>query len=787
MKRLRRSRRMAVLTVVILGVFGGAASAYFTATGAGTASARVGTLDPPKNVAATATRGSASVPITWEAPTTGISPQGYYLLRSTSGATSAPACETSPTALRTSTSCTDLGLPDGTYTFTVIAKYRSFSATATSNAVTVINDNTAPEVTLTSPADGSATASTAPTIRGAAGDATGDSNTVTVNIYDGTGTAGSVVQTLNITRSGASWSTSSKKLTPGTYTVQATQTDTAGNNATSTANTFIVDTSAPALTLTSPADGSATASTAPTISGAAGNAPGDSSTVTVTIYEGTGTGGRVDQTLSVMRSGASWSTSAKKLTQGTYTARAAQPDTAGNIATSTANTFVVDTTAPTVIVNQKAGQGDPTNVLAILWTVAFSEPVTGFDEGDLTRNGTSSGGTVAVSGSGASYTISLSGTPTNGTTRFSIAAAKAYDLAGNDNAASTSTDNGVAYDTVAPAVTLTSPSNESTALNSPTLSGAAGNAPGDSSTVTVKIYNGTGTGGSVNQTLTPTASATSWSTTAARLAQGTYTAQATQTDTAANTATSSANTFTVAGAPTLQMLDSDDDGKIDQVKATFDKQLAPSADTAPWTLTNAPSAGTLHSVSTSGKVATLALTPGGGAADTAVGSFKIALAASATGIRDAAGNQASFAATAPDDLAGPVLMTATSGGGTTNLMQSADVFALTFSEALASAPPNLVVTEQRSGKATLTIPGLINSAEIDKDYLPANKTSATSNTSPSVLSNLDKTVTVTLGTITEGIPATGTGGVPIVVPATSLKDTAGNAAAPTSRAMTTLF
>ena len=59
----------------------------------------------------------------------------------------------------------------------------------------------------------------------------------------------------------------------------------------------------------------------------------------------------------------------------------------------------------------------------------------------------------------------------------------------------------------------------------------------------------------------------------------------------------------------------------------------------------------------SGTTATLTITEGSGAKDTAVGSFTVALATSATGIRDAVGNQSSFAATAPTDDAKPVPVT----------------------------------------------------------------------------------------------------------------------------------
>ena len=128
-------------------------------------------------------------------------------------------------------------------------------------------------------------------------------------------------------------------------------------------------------------------------------------------------------------------------------------DAAGNpssASTSTDNSVTYDATAPTVTVEQKAGQADPTKVLPLRWTVTFSEPVSGFDAGDLTRGGTSTGGTVDVTGSGASYEIALSGTPTNGTVSFAVGPNRAQDAAGNGNTASTSTDNTVSYDTRRP-------------------------------------------------------------------------------------------------------------------------------------------------------------------------------------------------------------------------------------------------------------------------------------------------------------------------------------------------
>src|SRR5205814_7683128 len=86
-------------------------------------------------------------------------------------------------------------------------------------------------------------------------------------------------------------------------------------------------------------------------------------------------------------------------------------DAAGNNAGLTFNPLttsgvVVDTTAPTVTINQAAGQSDPTNGSPINFTVVFSEPVTGFTAAtDVTTSGTATFGTktVTISGSGTTY------------------------------------------------------------------------------------------------------------------------------------------------------------------------------------------------------------------------------------------------------------------------------------------------------------------------------------------------------------------------------------------------
>ncbi len=139
----------------------------------------------------------------------------------------------------------------------------------------------------------------------------------------------------------------------------------------------------------------------------------------------------------------------------------------------------------------------------------------------------------------------------------------------------------------------------------------------------------------------------------------------------------------------MEMRDTNGNGKVDRVVVSFDESIVCDAPcTSPWTLANVPSGGALSSVAVSGSTATLAITEGAGAASTAVGSFTVALAASASGVRDAAGNRSSFAATAPADKAGPVplsLAVANRASGTAGKPEEDDTVTVRFSEPLAAA------------------------------------------------------------------------------------------------------
>jgi hypothetical protein len=131
--------------------------------------------------------------------------------------------------------------------FAVQGSQATFTASAVNSASSFATAaKFAPAVTLTAPADGSATNDTTPTLSGAAGNTTGDNLPISVKIYAGATATGTPVQTRTPNRTGATWTTTlTTALAVGTYTAQATQTDTAGNTGTSAASTFTVDTTKP--------------------------------------------------------------------------------------------------------------------------------------------------------------------------------------------------------------------------------------------------------------------------------------------------------------------------------------------------------------------------------------------------------------------------------------------------------------------------------------------------------------------------------------------------------------
>jgi CSLREA domain-containing protein len=125
----------------------------------------------------------------------------------------------------------------------------------------------------------------------------------------------------------------------------------------------------------------------------------------------------------------------------------ATPGTAGSLGFNKA--IAIDNTAPTVTLNQAAGQSDPTTNLSINFTAVFNEPVTGFTGAGVNVSGTAGATTATVTEiapmDGTTYNVAVSGMTVAGTVIADIPAGSTTDLAGNGNNASTSADNTVSW------------------------------------------------------------------------------------------------------------------------------------------------------------------------------------------------------------------------------------------------------------------------------------------------------------------------------------------------------
>ncbi|MFN8384345.1 MAG: sortase [Anaerolineales bacterium] len=131
---------------------------------------------------------------------------------------------------------------------------------------------------------------------------------------------------------------------------------------------------------------------------------------------------------------------------GTCTTHYNQPgDTNYAAAPELTEDTTLDSNAPTVTINQAAGQADPTNLAPINFTVEFSETVTGFTDTDIAIVSTAGAVTAAITGTGPTYNVAISGMTQDGTISVSIPAGSVTDLSNNFNAVSTSTDNTVSY------------------------------------------------------------------------------------------------------------------------------------------------------------------------------------------------------------------------------------------------------------------------------------------------------------------------------------------------------
>jgi large repetitive protein len=328
----------------------------------------------------------------------------------------------------------------------------------------------------------------------------------------------------------------------------------------------------PNLIIEQPQAGSSTDQQLPLFTGTSED---EAEPVTIDIYPGAKAEGMPAGTATSQSppEGGQWSAAPKQaLEQGQYTAVAQQ-----GLAESPPVTFTIDTTPPAVTINPVSS---PTNDAMPALTGDIGTAV-----GDFSRvtvdiyEGTSAAGShtseeAEIEGSEWSYTP-LSDLPDGTYT----AQATQEDEAGNlgKSAAVTFT-----IDTTPPAVSI-NPVSSPTTSAAPTLTGAAGTEPGDIGSVGVIVYKGSSTSGTIAASGSAKTEGAAWSYTPGEyLADGTYTAQATQKDAAGNSGTSAAVTFTITATSPVVTIDS---SAITQRAGVFYTSATPSftgtASTAP--------------------------------------------------------------------------------------------------------------------------------------------------------------------------------------------------------------
>jgi hypothetical protein len=160
----------------------------------------------------------------------------------------------------------------------------------------------------------------------------------------------------------------------------------------------------------------------------------------------------------------SWSypLSVSNLPDGNYAIGVESQDNVGFTSTPTSNFFAIDRVAPTITVgapSQSAVAGGPLTFGVTYADTNFANSALVASNISLVTTGNANG-TISVSGSGTSYTVTVSSITGDGTLGIHIAAGTAHDAAGN--AASATSSGNATVDHTAPTITIGAPSSSIT-------------------------------------------------------------------------------------------------------------------------------------------------------------------------------------------------------------------------------------------------------------------------------------------------------------------------------------
>jgi hypothetical protein len=270
-------------------------------------------------------------------------------------------------------------LPDGQNT--ISAQIANLAGTVGTSSSTFLVDTTPPTISFQAPP--ARTNSNAPTVTIVYSDATSgvDPSTLVVTLD------GANISTL--VAPGASSATGVLQLTPpladGTHVLTATVSDRAGNQSSPVSDSFIVDTTPPIVSFTSPQDNSFINNPAPTITLQYSDGTGvgvDTTSVSVYLQQGTNPPTKITNDLQIgPQQAAGAIPSGVPLSDGTYVLSAVVNDLVGNSGNAHA-TFVVDTVPPTGTIQTPAANAI-LNSSVIAVTLLYQDDRSGVDTSKL--------------------------------------------------------------------------------------------------------------------------------------------------------------------------------------------------------------------------------------------------------------------------------------------------------------------------------------------------------------------------------------------------------------------
>lgn len=343
-------------------------------------------------------------------------------------------------------------LADGAYRAEVVAADAVGNVSALAGADFSV-DATAPQVSFSAPTSGQLLNDATPTISGSVDDAAA---TLTIVIKD---TQSAIVQSVSASvNAQGGFSVDAMTLADGEYRVEIAAVDAANNMSLAGPRQFFIDATAPTLTVTGPVDRSISNNDVPLVNGSVELG------VALLLEVFDDTGALVYDATPQINASGGWSQLVDPLDNGAHVIKVSATDAAGNVTIVTRN-YTVDTVSPSLTITTPASQSStketrPTitgsterglmvqvSILDDANMVVFTQSVAADAQGDFTA-------TSAVTLSEGDYTVRASAT----------------DLANNSGATSST----FTVDTTAPAVSITSPTNNSVIANPrPTIRGNA--------------------------------------------------------------------------------------------------------------------------------------------------------------------------------------------------------------------------------------------------------------------------------------------------------------------------